>query len=250
MTKANGLGSQTLQRGLDLIELVAEGEYDLAVIAQKLSLTRSTAYRLASALVARRYLDLTPRVGYRLGPKLLELGSETQLQIDLVQTARPFLEKLALESLDTVHLGVLDDGKALYLDKISGRRRIDISSRVGERQPLTSTGLGKALLLDTPASECVTKHGEEKNGRDLAVWLARMEEYVAGGYAYDLEENEDQIRCVAAPIRDASNNIVASISLSSARQYMDDARMDELTQQVRKTAQAISGELGWRDKRR
>lgn len=250
MDKASPSGSQTLQRGLDLIELVADGEYDLTVIARRLSLTRSTAYRLASALVARRYLDLVPRVGYRLGPKLLELGSETQLQIDLVQCARPVLELLAHSSHDTVHLGVLDDGKALYLDKISGRRRIDISSRVGERQPLSSTGLGKALLLDKSTPELIAIHSKEANGQDLSIWLARMEEYVTGGYAYDLEENEDQIRCVAAPVRDASNRIVAAISLSSARQYMDDARMKDLNQQVSQAGRAISGELGWRDKRR
>ena len=79
-------------------------------------------------------------VGYRLGPKLLQLGHMAQLQTDLIQVARPHLEDLSSATEDTVHLGVMDGDTALYLDKMPGKRRINISSRVGDRQPLSSTG--------------------------------------------------------------------------------------------------------------
>ena len=72
-----------------------------------------------------------------------------------------------------------------------------------------------------------------------------MQGYAEAGYAFDLEENEDQIRCVAAPIRDAGGEIVAALSVSSAAQYMADDRMRELSKDVVATAQAISAELGW-----
>jgi DNA-binding IclR family transcriptional regulator len=84
---------------------------------------------------------------------------------------------------DTVHLGVLDaDGTgALYLDKIPGRRRIAISSRVGEHHPLTSTGLGKALLLDHRESWWAERLAAEQAAGampvDAAVWMARMRAY-------------------------------------------------------------------------
>jgi DNA-binding IclR family transcriptional regulator len=67
----------------------------------------------------------------------------------------------------------------------------------------------------------------------------------SAGHAFDLEENEDQIRCVAAPVRDVSGKIVAAISVSSAAQYMDDDRMAALSAEVRETAQKISTDLGW-----
>jgi AraC-like DNA-binding protein len=67
-------GSQTLLRGLDLIDAVADRPIALAELASRLGLTRSTTHRLASALIDRRFLTFTPRQGYRLGPKLLELG--------------------------------------------------------------------------------------------------------------------------------------------------------------------------------
>jgi DNA-binding IclR family transcriptional regulator len=242
-------GSQTLLRGLDMIEAVVGGPIPLADLASRLGLTRSTAHRLAAALVDRRYLSFAPRIGYQFGPKLLELGFLAQQQTDIVQIARPHLEALAAKTEDTVHLGILDNERALYLDKIPGRRRVEISSRVGDRQPLTPTGLGKALLLDDDPAHWEKLFREDQAAgaprADYGVWLERMRGYVIAGRAFDLEENEDQIRCVAGPIRDASGGIAAAISVSSAAQYMDDDRMQALTSQVLATTLAISTDLGW-----
>jgi DNA-binding IclR family transcriptional regulator len=244
-----GAGSQTLMRGLDVLEALSGGVLMLPDLADRLGLTKSTTHRLASALVDRNYLAFTPGSGYRLGPKLLELGFLAQSQADLVQVARPHIEALAEASEDTVHLGILEGERALYLDKISGRRRINISSRVGDRQPLSSTGLGKALLIDHRAEYWKTCFAADQAAgappADAALWLDRMAGYAVAGCAFDLEENEDQIRCVAAPIRDVGRRIVGAISVSSAAQYMDDARMQRLSEDVRATAAAISRDLGW-----
>ncbi|MES1198666.1 MAG: IclR family transcriptional regulator [Pseudomonadota bacterium] len=242
-------GSQTLLRGLDVIEAITDGPIALGDLAAKLGLTRSTAHRLAAALIERRYLTFAPRVGYQFGPKLLELGFLAQRQTDVVQVARPYLETLALSTGDTVHLGILDGDRALYLDKIPGRRRVEISSRVGDRHPLTSTGLGKALLLDEQIERWrqlfVLDQSTGSPPADYEVWLARMKTYAGFGHAFDLEENEDLIRCVAAPIRDASGGIVAAMSVSSAAQYMTDERMQALANEVRATAAGVSSDLGW-----
>ncbi len=245
--KAKPQGSQTLLRGLDMLDQVIDGPVSLAELSARIELTRSTTYRLAAALIDRGFLTFLPREGYQLGPKLLRLGFLAQAQVDIVHTAHPHLEALALGSDDTVHLGRIDDGRALYLDKISGRRRVEVSSLVGDRQPLTSTGLGKALLLDTHPDDWQRIFLREQPGEDYDSWQARMRSYVAAGRAFDIEENEDQIRCIAAPVRDASGAIVAAISVSSAAQYMDDDRMRTLSDDVRRTARAISMDLGWQD---
>ena len=244
------LGSQTLVRGLDVLETVASGVCNLPELAARLGLNRSTAHRLAATLVERRYLTFVPRTGYGLGPKSLELGYQARVQLNIPRVARNHLEQLAAQTGDTVHLGVLDGTRALYLDKIPGRRRVEISSRVGELQPLRSTGLGKALLLDEDDARLKDFYRCE-NGREQqyrvseTTWLRRMRDYAKRGCAFDLEENEDRIRCVASPIRDATGSIKASISVSSAAQYMNDERMQTLAGQVRWTAEQISRELGW-----
>jgi DNA-binding IclR family transcriptional regulator len=250
---AKGLaGSQTLLRGLDVLEAVAAGTTNLAALADTLGLHRSTTHRLASTLVGRRYLSFAPRIGYALGPKLLELGFQARAQISLQRVAREHIEALAAATCDTVHLGILDGPRAFYLDKISGGRRMEVSSRIGERQPLRSTGLGKALILDESEKrwrELYEHEDREGAGYEvpLNAWLQRMREYARAGYALDLEENEDRIRCIAAPVRDATSTIVGAISVSSAAQYMNDSRMQFLAQDVCNTARMISRDLGWRD---
>lgn len=229
---------------------MASGVSNLAELAATLELNRSTAHRLAATLVDRRYLTFVPRSGYGLGPKALELGYQARVQLNIPRVARDHLEKLAAQTGDTVHLGVLEGTRVLYLDKIPGRRRVEISSRVGELQPLRSTGLGKALLLDEDGPRLRDFYRCEK-GSEQAYrvsensWVRRMRDYAKRGCAFDLEENEDRIRCVAAPVRDATGKIKAAISVSSAAQYMDDRRMQALTDDVRFVAEQISQELGW-----
>jgi len=253
--KEKGLaGSQTLIRGLDVLEAVAAGTTNLVALSETLGLNRSTTHRLAGTLVGRRYLSFAPRVGYSLGPKLLELGFQARALMSLQRVAREHIEVLAAGTGDTVHLGILDGARAFYLDKISGGRRVEISSRIGELQPLRSTGLGKALILDEPEARWrelyeYENHQGRHYGVPLQLWLRRMHEYAKTGYALDLEENEDRIRCVAAPVRDVTNAIVGAISVSSAAQYMDDSRMQSLAEEVRSTARMISLDLGWRDDR-
>ncbi len=105
---------------------------------------------------------------------------------------------------------------------------------MGERQPVWSTGLGKALILDLGEARWrdFYRVGEARGAhppRDLDTWLTRMRDYAERGIAFDHEENEPEVRCVAAPIRDASGAIVAGLSVSSTAQYMDAGRMEHLT---------------------
>ena len=249
--KARFSGSQTLVRGLDVLHAVSRGAVNLILLAETLKLNRSTTHRLAATLVEQRYLSFTPRVGYALGPKLLELGYMARDQMSLPRIARKHIELLAAHTGDTVHLGILDGTSALYLDKIPSRRRVAIHSRIGDLHPLRSTGLGKALILDMDQARWRELYEAENRkakhyGVPLNAWLKRMRQYAKAGYALDLEENEDRIRCVAAPVRDSTETIIGAISVSSAAQYMDDDRMTVLIEDVRATAHAISRDMGWR----
>jgi DNA-binding IclR family transcriptional regulator len=107
------------------------------------------------------------------------------------------------------------------------------------------------LILDHSEESWEKFFRAENSARTPAAlqdWLARMRTYAQAGYAFDLEENEDQIRCVAAPIRDVAGRITAAISVSSAAQYMSDQRMQALAKDVVETARRISEDLGWTGK--
>lgn len=241
--------SQTLLRGLDMLEAVAQAPLSIPEIAAATGITYPTAHRMVSVLVERRYLKQLDNRCYGLGPKVVELGFVAYQQADLAKIARPFLEEMAAKTSDTVHLARLEEGEVIYLDKLSSRRPIEISSRIGGRKPAISTGVGKALLLDESEADWrrlwARDHRLIREPVSEEDWLARMRDYRRGGFSYDLGEDERAIRCVSAPLRDASGRIVAAISVSSTADYMPPERMETLVPEVIATAAAISAELGF-----
>lgn len=258
--KRQAAGTQTLLRGLAAIECVATGTTDVKGIAARLDTPRSTVHRMLNSLVAEGYLHHVPYKGYLLGPKLIQLGMKALEQRPLVALARPHIEELARRTGDTVHLGVADGGEVFYLDKIPGTRGLEMRSRVGLRMPLASTGIGKAMMLGLPPSRWRELHAAVMATADgasdrpaPAPWPKYEKAMTASlrrDWVLDLEENEIGVRCVGAPVRDISNQVVAAISVASAVPYMPDERMTELGPVVRATADAISKELGWKQDER
>lgn len=242
-------GVQTLVRGLAVIDAIAAGHHDLRSIGQYIGASRSTTHRLISALIQERYLRQIASRGYSLGSKLIELGSLSLNRYPLLIAARPFLDALAELTQDTVHLGIREQGDVLYIDKISGTRGLEMRSRVGHRMPLFSTGIGKALMLDASVAEWRHYYNLHNPDADSGSFIRTMKHYVSRGYTYDLEENELTIRCVAAPVHDAGNRVVAAVSVASITPYMPESRMSALSIIVKSHADSISTELGWNNHR-
>ncbi|SDH64921.1 transcriptional regulator, IclR family [Pseudomonas flavescens] len=251
-------GAQALFRGLAVIDAVAQGAGSLAGIGAAIGCTRSTTHRLISALVKAGYLRPVGggAGGYQLGHRLIELGYKARAQMPLAKVARPHLEALARLTQDTVHLGVRDEGDVLYIEKLSSSRGLEMRSRVGLRMPLALTGIGKSLLLDLPEAQWQELYQQGLQRRAGQPGLREaftswhefhrlMSGYAEGGFSFDLEENELGIRCIAAPVRDASGQIVAALSVASAIPYMPLARMHQLRPEVTACAATISRELGW-----
>jgi len=243
-------GSQTLIRGLSLIEAVADGVADLASLVRVTGLTRSTAHRLLSALAATGYLRYQPSDGYSLGSKLIQLGFKAHADLHLPKVARPHLEALSRKCHDTVHLAVLVEDQIAYVDRVAGQRGLQMAAQIGSRLPVQTTALGKALLADVADADLAAyfRPGMKRTEHSVATIEAfrlEVEKVRKLGYSTDLEENEIGIRCVAAPIRDGGDQIIAALSVSSALPFMDEARMTRLACDVMTTAEEISRELGW-----
>jgi DNA-binding IclR family transcriptional regulator len=247
-------GTQTLARGLSVIQAVADGAVDLRTVAERTDLGRSTAHRLIQLLLQQGFLRVGTK-GYSLGPALIDLGFKALHGNPLPVVARPVLEELSAQVSDTVHLAVEDGGSVLYLDKLPGSRGAEMRSRIGYRMPLTRAGVGKALLLDSAdrwrdAFEADLAHPQlSPIAKDIDVedFCTRMRSFARRGAALDLEDNEPGIRCVAAPVRDVSGKIVGAISVSATRPYMPSARMRGLVPVVSRAAGRISAALGYQE---
>lgn len=245
-------GTQTLFRGLAVVEAVASGVPDLPNLSRTLGFSRSTTQRLAAALVKAGYLRSADD-RYTLGAKLIELGFTAREQVPLAKLARPHLEQLAARTQDTVHLCVAEGVEVLYVEKIPGQRGLEMRSRIGHRMPMALTGVGKALMLDMTEPQWLAMYetgvahtSNRGTPRPWDVYRREMHDYVAQSVALDIEENEIGIHCIAAPIRDAGRSIIAAISVASAVQYLPEERMRALMPEVAATAAAISSSLGWR----
>ncbi len=235
--------SQTLGRGLDVLEQVASGPVALGVIAHRLGLSRSTVHRLATSLLERRYLTLAPRRGYCLGPKLLELGSVARGQIGLVRTARPIMEALADATGDAVLLATRDGQTAMLIDSVPGARRLAPRLRVGERLDLVRSAAGRALLLDDAEASW---RGLLPETADPAAFMAELARSARAGLVLDDAEAEPDIVTLAAPVRGADGVIRAALGLATASAYRLAGLAPAARDAVRDAAAALSQELGWR----
>ncbi|MGW8568223.1 IclR family transcriptional regulator [Isoptericola sp. NPDC055881] len=247
-------GTQTLARGLAVVDAVARGHDRLRDVVAETGVGRSTTHRLLQLLVTAGYLRrIDDR--YALGPALIELGYQALQENPVAVVAAAPLRALHARVSDTVHLAIEDRGQVLYLEKLPGTRGAPTRSRTGHRMPLTRTGIGKALLLDRPdrwRAQFLAERrvGPEPGGVPEAEvltadqFVAVMTESARRGVALDLEENEPGVLCVAAPVRDASGAIVAAISVSAHRPAMPPARVEALAPVVLDAAAGISARLG------
>ena len=235
-------GNQALVKAIAVIDSIAEGNRQLKDVCEHLELPKSTVHRIIQGLIEARYIREVKGIGLVLGTKMIQLGIRAQQDMPLKEIAKPFIRELAAQTKDTVHLGIKDEDQIFYLDKIPGERAIQLRSQVGDRLPMSATGIGKALMIDMPKMEWIRLISSQTN-HDVESMLKRMTEYSKHDYSYDLEDNEDLVRCVAVPIRNKYNNIIAAISVTSIKEYMSDERMTELIPVITEYCQKISKQL-------
>lgn len=227
--------SQTLTRALDILDAVRGGPINLPDLERQLGLSRSTVHRLATALVERRLLSHDHRKGYRLGPRLMDLGFLAHEATDLAAVAQPTLDAISQRLDEATNLAVRHGDDVVYIARSPSRRRgVMVRHRVGDRNRIRDTALGRALMLDAPQDIW------DDYFRPEELRLATRERFTR-----HIDENGDRIYCVASPIRDASGAIVAALSLSSIPQYMTPERLEEGGRSVIEGAATISRRLGW-----
>ena len=221
-------------------------------IGSALRLHISTVFRFLQTLMNNGVVERNSRNGkYRLGMKLLDWGMQVLRQMDLRRDALPYLRELRENTRQTVHMTVYDRGAAIYVDKIQGTSPLRGFSEIGKAAPLHCTGVGKALMAGlSPAelSELLKTYQLRRftpnTITNAGILKKEMERIRVQGYALDNEEHEPGIRCVAAPIRNHTGKVVASISIAGRTTDITPRRIPRLIQAVKETAQKIGARLG------
>lgn len=228
-----------------------ERELTLSEIADRVSLPRSSVHRLLATLSARGFVERDEQNHrYSLGIRLFEVGSNVIHGRGLHAAAHPILEKLTISTGETSHLAVSSGTEAVYIYKLDGPSAIQMPSRVGGRAPGHATSIGKVLLawggddvrrqvLSHPL-RAYTKH-TILDHRALSEELELVRER---GYATDMEEFEDGLRCIAAPVHDLADRVIAAVGIAAPARRMNRESMPRVVQAVMDAGAAISQRLG------
>lgn len=244
--------NQGLDRALELLALLAEGPATLTELTVQSGVHKTTVLRMLQTLELRGFVKKIDSSTYRLGTRLFSLAHRALEDLDVRTVAAEALTQLAEACGQTIHLAVRDGFDIVYIDKREGRTAVRMYSRIGARLPMYCTALGKAMLANYPRDVRASMAAQFKYHAltpdtitSAEGLLADLELVRERGYAIDERENEENIRCIAAPVRRASGRAHAAISISVPVSLME---LDELIAHAPllvETADLVSREYGW-----
>jgi IclR family KDG regulon transcriptional repressor len=253
-TKPRRMRLSSVANAIRLTKAFSENEYEMGIsaLASRLGLAKSTVHRLATTLVEYDILEHNRETGkYRLGLALFELGTLVRRKMDAAGAAQEEIHQLATATGETVQLAILDHLSVLYIRIRESRQAVRMSSSLGSRAPAYCTSVGKALLAFQPLDVVhqVVEQGLRRltpnTITDSDMLLAELSSIRTRGYSIDDEEIEIGLRCIAAPIRDHSGQVVAAISVAAPVQRMTKKQIQTTVPTVVAAADAISRRMGF-----
>ncbi|MBL8472217.1 MAG: IclR family transcriptional regulator [Rhodocyclaceae bacterium] len=233
---------------LDVLSYYQE-PVSLKQLALESGLHPSTAHRILLAMATSGFVERGDPGTYRLGIRLLELGNLVKSRINIRDSAMPLMQGLHQATGESVNLGIRQEDEIVYVERTSsGRSAVRIVHIVGARAPLHLTATGKLFLAELSSAQVrdycrrTGLPGQTPTSITEAGKLEReLDKVRRHGVAFDLDEVEMGVRCIAAGIRDDSGQLVAGLSLSSPAERFN----QDWAAQVRATADEISRALGY-----
>lgn len=242
---------QVIERMMKLLDVLSRhsGAVSLKQLAQASELHPSTAHRILGAMTASGFVEKGEAGSYRLGIRLLELGNIVKSRISIRDVAMPPMQRLHESTGESVNLGIRHGNEIVYVERTSsGRSAVRVVHIVGARAPLHTTATGK-LFLAEDSSQRVRDYARDtglpastSNSIVSPPALEReLDKVRRHGVAFDMDETETGVRCIAAGIRDDNGALVAGLSLSTPAERFDADRAPL----IRQAAEEISAALGY-----
>ena len=218
-----------VMKALKVLAMVAGRghEVSLTTVSKELGIPKTTTFRYLQTLTEAGFINHDhANDKYGLGPRFRSIAKADSSLHNLRTLARPLMVELVAEFNETINLAIESDGHIVYIDIVEANRSLRMQARIGERHPMHSTALGKAILAFLPADEresYLSSPLTEMTGRTLinqADIGRQLRQAMKLGYATETGENEDGAMCIGSPILDEMNYPVAAISLSAPLQRM------------------------------
>ncbi|UOY00135.1 IclR family transcriptional regulator [Blastococcus sp. PRF04-17] len=244
--------AKALVKGLALVDLVADSGRPLRLVdlVEASGVPRPTALRLLEVLCRAEVLRVDADGRYGLGPRVAAWGQSFLDRLDLRSQAVDLMEELVDISGETCFLGVVDNQQVLYLAAVNSPQPVRPSARPGFRNPLHCTGIGKVLLSGMADADVrgllvpPLERRTENTITDPDAVLAHLARVRERGYAIDEIENEEGVRCVAAPVRDHTGAVIAGLSVSAPAYRFSTDDLHRLAPDVLRVTAELSRRLG------
>jgi DNA-binding IclR family transcriptional regulator len=245
----------SLDKSLQIIEILSRYPQgaSLSELTTKSGFPKSTVHHILSTFLPYEYIAQDPETKkYSLGFKFLNISNLILDNIDIRKIAHKYLLQLHEECIEAVHLAILRNGKAVYIDKINKPDGLSLATYVGFYTDPHAAAGGKVLLSELPIKKIMEIYqgkSPKKYGKNtitsLDKLLNELKKIKKDGYAIDDEEYYEGVRCVAAPIR-AGGQVVAAVSITGSIFTVTMERINnKLKKLVIKTAEKISSEMRW-----
>jgi DNA-binding IclR family transcriptional regulator len=241
---------QVIDRAADLLDALATGTdpMSLKILSAETQLHPSTAFRILASLTAHGFVERTENGRYQLGVKLLKYAGRVHEKVDLLQEARPVMERLRSQIDETVNLSVREGDEVVYIERTVPNRMMRVDQLIGSRAPLHVTAVGKLFLGEGGAKTCTDYARRTGLPRytpntitDATKLWSEVEHSHRHGFALDNEELEQGVSCIGVPIRDNRGTVIAGLSISAPRTRRQDAWITV----VQRAGEEISQRLGY-----
>ena len=253
-SRGNEGKNQTLSRALLLLQRLAEtpSGVSLSDLSLQLGMPSATVHRLLNTFEDYDFVEHDEALGlWFVGVQAFVVGNAFVNRRDFVASAKPYMRELMERCGETVNLGIIDDGEAVFISQVESQEMMRMVVNLGSRSPVHASGVGKAILAhgnDSDLTAILEKRGLARftdrtidTPSGLRAELQRIREQ---GYSLDDEEHAIGLRCVAAPVFDEAGKAICAISLSGPTARIGDERLGELGWAVRQTAEQITQTLG------
>lgn len=230
-----------------------ERENGITELSQRVMMSKSTVYRFLQTMKTLGYVSQEGESEkYALTLKLFELGAKALQNVDLIRSADIQMREISRQTKETIHLGALEEDSIVYIHKIDSLYNLRMYSRIGRRNPLHSTAIGKVLLAwrDRPEVEAILKNVEftRSTSRTLTSQEALMpvlEQVRAQGFGEDNEEQEEGLRCIAVPVFDRFGRVIAGLSISFPTIRFSEELKKDVVAMLHLAAKNISDQMGY-----
>lgn len=245
----------TLGKAMDVLEVIASSPVPLRFtdLLPLIDQPRGTLHRQLKNLVDEGLISVGRDQTYELGLRLLRFASKSWSRNRFREIAEPVIRRLHEATGETVHLGVLSGSEVIYLDKVESRQTVRMHSQIGNASPTYCTGVGKAALSTLQdavvrrlLARTVFKRHTPTTLASIDALIAELQDIRKQGNAYDREEHEPGIHCVAAPVASKDGSLAAGISVTAPAFRVPMRQLKAWAPLVREAGLALSEEVNAR----